>query len=168
MLSSLFSQYFESVSWNYNVTRKGKHSKLWNIWDILSNLKTKLTQRIADKIGFLTSNILKQLPISEQTSIKNQLIMWYKHVLKYIEERFDFSKDSILSKMQIFSLKSMFSFNELCEELTKLSLDNIYNKHWWTLWRILSSKRGLEYYDFRKRNSENQANVLVWKMAQAF
>lgn len=111
MLSSLFSQYFESVSWNYNVTRKGKHSKLWNIWDILSNLKTKLTQRIADKIGFLASNILKQLPISEQTFIKNQLIMWYKHVLKYIEERFDFSEDSILSKMQIFSLKSMFSFN---------------------------------------------------------
>lgn len=100
----------------------------FKIFEIFSNLKTKLTQRIADNfIGFLASNALKQLPISEQTSIKNQLIMWYKNVLKYIEERFNFFKDSILSKMQLFSLKTIFSFDELCKALTKLSLYNAIN-----------------------------------------
>lgn len=96
------------------------------IFEILSNLKAKLTQRISDEfIGFIASNILKQLPISEQMHIKNQLIIWYKNILKYIEDRFDFSKNNILFKMQIFSLKTIFRFDQLVEVLTALSLDNV-------------------------------------------
>lgn len=57
--------------------------------------------------------------------IKNQLIIWYKNILKYIEDRFDFSKNNILFKMQIFSLKTIFRFDQLVEVLTALSLDNV-------------------------------------------
>lgn len=138
------------------------------IFEILSNLKTKLTQRIADKfIGFIASNTLKQLPISEQTSIKNQFIMQYKHVLKYIEERFDFSEDSILSKMQIFSLKLMFSFDELCEALTKLSLDNVINidKLYEEYCQV---KEALNITISEKRNSENGAKFSYEKWHKFF
>jgi len=72
MLFSLFYKYlkiFETI-----MLLEKEDFNFAEIFGILFNLKSKLTQKIIDE--FTASNIfLKRLPISEQTYVKNQLIM---------------------------------------------------------------------------------------------
>lgn len=61
---------------------------------------------------------------------------FYKGILTYLEERFDFSDQNYLFYMQLFSLRQMFTFNELKSSILKLpalknliDMDGLYEEY---------------------------------------
>lgn len=96
----------------------------FEMFKIIDQLRLKLEQRIEDEfLGFLCTNMLKNLPNTCQQDIKLTCIKFYRDTLSYINMKFDFSVNNILSKLHIFSLSEPIHFKNLSELVEQLKLN---------------------------------------------
>lgn len=95
------------------------------VFSIMEVLKMKLEQRIQDNfLGFKTMTILK-LSRGEMQRTQKEFIKWYETALNYLTSRFDFSKNNILSKISVMSLKKDIDFKVVLELVHDLKLETV-------------------------------------------
>lgn len=85
-------------------------------YNIVKSVRQQVQQRIEDKFfGFIYTNTMRSFSSDDKESMKLTLIAWYKYILKYIDDHYDFSESNYLASLRIFALEKEFTYNELTE-----------------------------------------------------
>ena len=102
---------------------EGNETTVCELFDIMTNLKLKLEQRLKDRFfGFETSTLLQKFPPAQAAAIENYLLKFYERATAYLKKWFDFSDQNYLKHVSCLAVKSEFSFQELCGAAEALNL----------------------------------------------
>ena len=99
-------------------------------------LRTKLTNRLSDNFfGFTVNQALNKLITADKNNLCNQFIGFYQKAISYLEQRFDFSNNSLFRHLRIFQLEEMFTVEQLFSVVSELGItsnidgDALYNEY---------------------------------------
>lgn len=94
---------------------------------IMRKLLNQLKSRLQDKFyGSKNRSILTKLPNAEKEIFNEEAEQFFQRAIRYLEERFDFSEESLYKMLSKFSLKkeTLFTWSEILELIEKLKILN--------------------------------------------
>lgn len=103
---------------------EGKSFCITSVYNLMKNVQSQLERRQRDGyFGFSVNNKLKELTPYQNKRCKDELLVVYDRALKYLQERYDFSKESFHSKVSMLGLKQAVPFEQFSEAVRACKLD---------------------------------------------
>lgn len=95
-----------------------------DVFDVFDKLRMEVKARIEKNFfGFKATQMLRNLPINEQLSFKEDALSAYKRILNYLEKWFDYSENSIYYMCKPFNLAKEIELEEAVRVAKKLGID---------------------------------------------